>query len=970
MSRSPEATGRWLDENLYAFDGPEQYLGDEPGSLLAEYEGDRARLWAERPGVRWLLAASWPYDQAAGNIAIPAVYNAVREAGPYLADRWYVPFSQRDLGLLEKAQLGVFGVETRRPLREFDVVGTSISYTVLIINFCKYLTMSGVPLRREDRRARAGDWPMVIVGGQAYCAPEFLSPVVDCVWLGEVEDEEGERGGIGEVCEVIAAFKADGSWTADRYGCYEQLARRFSHMYFPAFTSFSYHYEDRGLEHPTKLVSGHWPLLEGMHYPHQRRIVKDLDKARPLIRAPLLYRDPGMGSGDVEVARGCTCWCVFCRLSWVSKPVRFHSTDYIVRQAQIWRRAMGSVDIALVAPDPPVYPQKVDLIARLLAEVDDEVDASSMRIDDYLSNPDLQLLMHIAGTDSITLGLEGNSQRMRDLAGKGTTDDDVCEVVRRAIRAGIKRIKLYMISNWPGETAADVMRIVELGQRLADIRDGFGESARGVRIQCSWTPLLIEAQTPLQWFAVTAPDYRLQEALHMLRAMHIDMRIGTKANPAKMAFFQACQRASRDAGEAIIDVIEAIGTCSWGGFPADMPARLDTALREHGFANGLEDLFGERFENDLLGWEHIDTGVSKRLMWRAYADMVAFLENTSPDTYDAEYDGAAKGVEWVRRCDESCQGALCGACDHKDLRLRRAYIAAARSDRDLSEHPVIPVDHTTVACRLRLRVRRPPGARFISGDSMKYIIRAAAYRASWMTGFPEIAKRTVRFASDSVSYRDRSTGIDYAEFGVTRRVSAGPALEAFLTALGKELDPWLMLEACQVLAAGARMASRPAGLWELETSTKATPEAVSTALRVWDAAESVPVLLRTDSFYANEQTEHGNGKDHVADLWLVRDAQRTVVRMLLDGKLGPYQSMAALMGWASWLPAAARTAVRLGFFLPAKPGGMLSCAGCAGPVLEGLLGEQPGERYCPRCADEASGTILAGLAHRRISGHR
>jgi radical SAM superfamily enzyme YgiQ (UPF0313 family) len=193
--------------------------------------------------------------------------------------------------------------------------------------------------------------------------------------------------------------------------------------------------------------------------------------------------------------------------------------------------------------------QKKALIAGLLENVTDTVDASSMRIDDYLSDPDFAMLLQVSGTTSITLGLEGNSQMMRDLAGKGTSDDDVARAVTQAIRAGVRKVKLYFITNWPGETQADVMRVVKLGERLAGIRDSFGPAAKGVQIIFSWTPLLIEAQTPLQWFAVTPPDYGLVDAFKALMDNHrVWVKLGSKAAPEKMAFFQSCQRASRDVG--------------------------------------------------------------------------------------------------------------------------------------------------------------------------------------------------------------------------------------------------------------------------------------------------------------------------------------------------------------------------------------------------------------------------------------
>ena len=130
-----------------------------------------------------------------------------------------------------------------------------------------------------------------------------------------------------------------------------------------------------------------------------------------------------------------------------------------------------------------------------------------MRIDDFNADDQYVLIQAHAGADGVTLGLEGNSQRMRDLVGKGTADKDVEEAVTRGIRAGFRKFKLFMITNLPGEEPGDVMRIVELGRRLAAIRDELGQP--NVVFQFSCTPLLIEAQTPFQWFAPTPPDHTL-----------------------------------------------------------------------------------------------------------------------------------------------------------------------------------------------------------------------------------------------------------------------------------------------------------------------------------------------------------------------------------------------------------------------------------------------------------------------------
>lgn len=951
----PDQIQRWLDANLWRFDGPEAFLGDEPGSVRKPWDSTNVRV---------LLAASWPYMQAAGNNSVPVVYRTINDHPGSLADRFYLPATPRDFRLLERDGIPVFGIESKHSAREFDILATSISYSVLFVNFCQYLRISGIPLRWQDR-VDEEDYPMIMVGGQAFCAPEFMAPVVDCVFLGEVEDEPGNPG-MQAVCERIADFKESGDWQQQRRWCYQQLAREFSFLYFPRHMKVKYKYEDRGLPKPTKMVESYLETWEEVPRVRRARRVRELDAIKPYTEAPLLYSDPGMGAGDIEAARGCPAWCSFCRLSWVTKPYREHSVDYLVNQAAEWRKNMGSNELSPYGPDFPMYTRKKELLGSLLENVSDEVDTGAMRVDDFIGDPDYSMLLAFGGTDAVTLGLEGNSQRMRDLVGKGVSDADVKEAVARAIRAGIRKVKLFMISNMPGEEAGDVMRIVQLGRDLADLREQMGQP--GVRIQFSWTPLLIEAQTPMQWFAPTAPDYTLQQAMAELREHRVEMKLGSKAQPEKIAIFQACQRASRDAGEAIVDVIEEWGQGSWGGVAKDMKERLDAALIRHGFLNGLDDLYGERFKDDLLGWEHIDTGVSKELMWTAYQRMVEFLEGTDSESYDQQFDQHYRGGEWIARCDQHCAGKACGCCDRKDLEIRQEYIKAV--DRDVDARPVKPLDQTTVACKVRFRFERTEAHRFVTNNHWRYALRRAAYQAHDLAGvgFPPIAKRSIRLVSDAYAYRDRSAGVDYGELALTRTVPAGK-VDNFMGWFGVKLEPWLKLGTWEVFPRESALPRTPVSLWELEVT--GTSYFWKKALEEYDKSSYVKVMIRADSFYSGASAEEANAKDHIADAWVVHDGGGGVrLRMLLNGKLGPYQAYAPLKGAAGWLEAMQYTAWRKAFFDAADPlqGSLLrpACVGCGAAVPADLLGDLFDMDYCPRCRDEAAGLVIAGLSRTGV----
>ena len=57
----------------------------------------------------------------------------------------------------------------------------------------------------------------------------------------------------------------------------------------------------------------------------------------------------------------------------------------------------------------------------------------------------------------------------------------------------------------------------------------------GVRLRVSvdgarrWTPMLIEGNTPFQWFAPTPPNMELSKAWEGLKSMRIQFKLGGKA---------------------------------------------------------------------------------------------------------------------------------------------------------------------------------------------------------------------------------------------------------------------------------------------------------------------------------------------------------------------------------------------------------------------------------------------------------
>ena len=143
------------------------------------------------------------------------------------------------------------------------------------------------------------------------------------------------------------------------------------------------------------------------------------------------------------------------------------------------------------------------------------------------------------------------------------------------------------------------------------------------------------------------------------RELNIHFKVGTKAELNKVALFQFCQRASRDVGEAITDVIEDLDTACWGGVPKDTRERLEAGLRRRGFRNGLADCFDER-SGPTCSAGSTSTPVFPDLLWDVYRQMIEFLEGTDAATYESQFAGPGGGNEWIARCDENARAGPAG----------------------------------------------------------------------------------------------------------------------------------------------------------------------------------------------------------------------------------------------------------------------------------------------------------------------
>src|SRR6266852_8930197 len=145
-------------------------------ALVAGEEGAVGKEW----GGRVSIALVYPNTYAVGmsNLGFQTIYSHLNRLPHVVCERVFLPDAS-DVEELARTGEGPFSLESLRPLRDFDLIGFSVTYEGDYINVLRLLALAGIPLRAAERRQRD---PLVLMGGVcAFSNPEPLAPFMDMV---------------------------------------------------------------------------------------------------------------------------------------------------------------------------------------------------------------------------------------------------------------------------------------------------------------------------------------------------------------------------------------------------------------------------------------------------------------------------------------------------------------------------------------------------------------------------------------------------------------------------------------------------------------------------------------------------------------------------------------------------------------------------------------------------------------------
>lgn len=590
----PREIERQIDRFLLQVEKPGRYVGGEYNSVIKNWDATDIKVALAFPDI---------YDLGMSNLGIMNLYHQVNRRDNMLAERVFSPWLDME-DIMRRQRIPLYSLETKHPLRDFDLIGISLPYEQLYTNALNLIDLAGLPIISQDRDER---YPLVIAGGHACYNPEPMADFIDAFAIGEGEEI------IVEIAELMRRMRGSTR--------YQQLkaVSKIQGMYVPRFYDVDYH--------PDGTIRAIAPNQPGIPKRVLKRIVITLPK--PFTKFIVPNIDTVHNRAPIEIMRGCTRGCRFCHAGMVTRPVRERPVQEIMAAIDEIVEHTGFEEISLLSLSSSDYVWVKELAAevnRVYKDAGLSLSLPSLRIESASAD----LLEKIGGTrrSGFTFAPEAATEKMRDIINKYVSDDQVIQTAKDVYSRGWRTIKFYFMIGHPDETLADVQAIIDLCRRT--LQEGAKILGKKATLNVGVSTFIPKPHTPFQWVPQDTRE-QVQKKQALLKKQMRRGGMHLRWNDYDGSEFEGwLSRGDRRLAPVIRRAWE-LG-CKFDAWQdRHQHDKWLRAFDENQLDAGFYS-FRERGIDEIFPWDHIDAGVHKKFLKDDY--LMSIKQETRVDCRD------------------------------------------------------------------------------------------------------------------------------------------------------------------------------------------------------------------------------------------------------------------------------------------------------------------------------------------------